>query len=173
MVVMADVNTAEIIEMTTLAEKRPIQVRFIEEMPFNGSLDTPSTATTWTQHQILQQLKEAYPDMEPLGFSAHGTADNWRVPGFVGGLGIIAAHSRSFCGTCNRLRITPQGTLKTCLYDRGVLDLKGMMRSGQDDHSICQAILKAVSRRAADGFEAQSLHRAKLPIMDSMATIGG
>jgi cyclic pyranopterin phosphate synthase len=87
-------------------------------------------------------------------------------------VGIIPAYTRSFCGSCNRIRITPQGTLKTCLYDHGVRDLRGLIRSGADDDAIADAIRGAVARRPADGREAE-LQRTQFPVAESMATIGG
>jgi cyclic pyranopterin phosphate synthase len=88
-------------------------------------------------------------------------------------LGIIAAFSRTFCGTCNRIRLTAQGTLKTCLYDEGVLDLKKLMRSGADDIVVKDALLKVFKSRAKDGFEAEKNRKNQKDISESMSTIGG
>ena len=103
---------------------------------------------------------------------ANATADHYQVPGFKGDVGIIAAFSRTFCGSCNRIRITAQGTLKTCLYDDGVLDIKKLMRLGKTDAEIKEELLFAFRHRPKDGMEAES-HRSKKSIMESMSTIGG
>jgi cyclic pyranopterin phosphate synthase len=84
-------------------------------------------------------------------------------------VGIIAAYTRSFCGTCNRIRITPQGMLKTCLYDNGVLNIKGLMRNGDSDTEIFAALTHAIQHRAKNGWEAEK----KNIVHASMAAIGG
>jgi molybdenum cofactor biosynthesis enzyme MoaA len=88
-------------------------------------------------------------------------------------VGIIAAYTRSFCGTCNRIRITPQGMLKTCLYDDGVLNIKEMLRQGFDDEQVQNALLDTLNKRAANGWDAERLRKENLPAHESMATIGG
>ena len=55
-------------------------------------------------------------------------------------LGIINSYSRQFCGSCNKIRITPTGMLKTCLYDNGLLDLKVMLRGKADEKTLMDAI---------------------------------
>ncbi len=87
--------------------------------------------------------------------------------------GIIAAYTRSFCGTCNRIRITPTGTLKTCLYDDGVLNVKDLMRLGYDDNKLKSALIESFGHRAIDGWQAEKLRKEKGPVHESMATIGG
>ena len=85
---------------------------------------------------------------------------------------MIAAYTRSFCGTCNRLRITPQGGFKTCLYGSNVLNVKDLLRDGHDDETIQGIILRAIQHRAKDGHEAEQL-RKEQGITESMAEIGG
>jgi cyclic pyranopterin phosphate synthase len=92
------------------------------------------------------------------------------VPGYTGTFGTIAAYTRTFCGSCNRIRITPQGTLRTCLYGKGVMNFRDMMRDGMSDEEIGNALKKAIGQRAKDGFEAEKQRR---PVGESMATIGG
>jgi cyclic pyranopterin phosphate synthase len=99
---------------------------------------------------------------------------NYRVAGFQGNLGIIAAFSRTFCGTCNRIRITAQGMLKTCLYDDGVLNVRDLLRQHpHDDAPVAEALRRAFSQRPKDGFEAERNRSNHLPVSESMSTIGG
>ena len=86
---------------------------------------------------------------------------------------MIAAYSRTFCGTCNRLRVTPQGMLKTCLYDNGVLNIKEIIRSEKADEKLLAALLHAINHRAKNGWEAEQLRKDAMPVHESMATIGG
>jgi cyclic pyranopterin phosphate synthase len=98
------------------------------------------------------------------------TASCYRVPGFKGTIGIIAGHSRTFCDTCSRIRITSTGMLKTCLYDNGVLNLRDTLRSGADDNKLVDSIKSAVAKRFRDGFETEAFNREQ---KKSMASIGG
>jgi cyclic pyranopterin phosphate synthase len=111
--------------------------------------------------------------MNPLPSHAGATSYDFSVPGHQGTIGIIAAYSRTFCGTCNRLRIGPQGMLKTCLYDSGVFSLRDLMRSGATDAEMALAVREAVGHRWLNGHEAEKHRFAGLPVGESMTTIGG
>ncbi len=169
-VVMDGKNIDDILPMVELTRDKNISVRFIEEMPFNGE-GAHYKNLSWTYKKILEHIRAAYPAIEKIQDPEFATAYHYKVPGFRGSVGIIAAFSRTFCGTCNRLRITAQGTLKTCLYDDGVLDLKKMLRNGSSDEEIKTAIRYAVGHRAKDGVEAE--HTRKMSVGESMSTIGG
>ncbi len=168
-VVMEGQNTQDIVPLTELTRDRPIDVRFIEEMPFNGE-GSHYPVLHWTHRRIIQEIQSFYPDLTKILDPRYSTSANYHIPGHQGKVGIIAAFSRTFCGTCNRIRMTAQGTLKTCLYDDGVLDVRELMRSGATDTELEAAFLRAFSHRPANGFEAES-HRST--VTESMATIGG
>lgn len=169
-VVMEGKNIEDIIPMVELTRSLPVEIRFIEEMPFNGKGVTP-TALTWTYKKILQHIKTHFDSIEKLADDIHSTSYNYRVNGFKGTFGVIAAYSRTFCGTCNRIRITAQGTLKTCLYDGGVLDIKSLLRAGVSDEEVSEKLMVAFRHRAKDGFEAQTSKVTSA--FESMSTIGG
>ena len=166
-VVMDGKNIQDIIPLVNLTKGLPVSVRFIEEMPFNGG-DSHYQVLTWDHIKILEAIKEHFPTIEKIQDPAFSTSYNYHIPGHKGSIGIIAAYTRSFCGTCNRVRITPQGVLKTCLYDGGVLNIKDLVREGKSDDMISAALINAINHRAKDGWEAEqtSTH-------ESMAAIGG
>ncbi|MFZ2900934.1 MAG: GTP 3',8-cyclase MoaA [Saprospiraceae bacterium] len=170
-VVMEGKNDADILPLAELAREQQVGVRFIEEMPFNGSGDHPAQLR-WDHKQILTHLQAHYPGLERLPDPPFSTSSNYRIPGFKGSVGIIAAYSRTFCGTCNRVRVTPQGMLKTCLYDAGVFNVRDLMRNGASDEQLRDAFLSALGNRAKNGFEAEQ-RRWGLPVKESMSTIGG
>lgn len=171
-VVMDGKNTEDIIPMVKLAENYPVSVRFIEEMPFNGwGASTPTLH--WTYKRIMEEVNNTFPDIKKIADPDNSTAYHYKVPGHKGDIGVIAAFSRTFCGTCNRIRVTAQGTLKTCLYDDGVLDIRQLMRKGATDEQVENELLKAFSNRAKDGFEAENNRKGHAPITESMSTIGG
>ncbi len=171
-VVMQGQNIDDIIPMVAMTETHPISVRFIEEMPFNGSGDHPATLH-WTSHQTIQHIKDTYPSIEKVPDPPHSTSMNYHIPGHQGTVGFIAAYSRLFCGSCNRIRVTPQGLLKTCLYDSGVFSIKELLRHGASDEELKGAIQSAISHRAKDGFEAERNRGINNTVSESMATIGG
>lgn len=171
-VVMEGQNIEDIIPMVELGRKHPVSVRFIEEMPFNGE-GNHYPVLVWNHQKIKAHLLATYPDLEKLPDPPNSTAQHYRVPGFKGDVGIIAAYSRTFCGSCNRIRITPQGMLKTCLYDGGVFNIRDLMRAGASDQQIIDTFKVALGNRAKDGWEAEKNRGLNLPVKESMATIGG
>ena len=171
-VVMHEQNIEDIIPMVALTEKHPISVRFIEEMPFNGS-GMHYDQWQWNYVKILEHIRKEFPSIEKIPDPPNATAATYRVPGFKGNVGVIAAYSRTFCGTCNRIRITPQGILKTCLYDEGIFNIRNVIRAGADDSQLKQVFLEALQYRAINGWEAEKKRLNGNPVSESMATIGG
>ncbi len=172
MVVMDGKNTEDIVPIAMLAKDHDLSVRFIEEMPFNGD-GRQNPRLVWDHRRILQQLRDHFPDIQRSDDPENSTAFHYRVPGHKGSLGIIAAFSRTFCGTCNRIRVTAQGMLKTCLYDDGVLNIKELMRSGASEEVIREKLVHAFNHRAKNGFEAESNRKDQHTAHESMSTIGG
>lgn len=170
MVVMDGRNISDIYPMLELTKDHDISVRFIEEMPFNGT-EGQGNATCWPMRKILDYIKAEY-EVVKLQDPPASTSYNYKIKGFKGSFGIIAAYTRTFCGSCNRIRVTPQGQLKTCLYDHGGISLREIIRNTTDDTELKQALLKAVGNRSKDGFEAEK-RRSDNPVSESMATIGG
>jgi cyclic pyranopterin phosphate synthase len=171
-VVMEDKNIDDIIPLTELSKNAPIDVRFIEEMPFNGE-GNHYPKLFWTYRRIVDLLKSHYPDIYKIPDSPNSTSYNYQIPHYQGTVGVIAAFTRTFCGTCNRIRVTAQGILKTCLYDDGVLDIRKLMRQGATNEELTQALLYAFRNRAKDGYEAEQNRQHHTAVMESMSTIGG
>lgn len=169
-VVMHGKNEEDIIELTEFAREHPVSVRFIEEMPFNGS-GLVEEKLFWDHVRILERIRSQFPDLKARPFLFGETAKTYEIPGFKGNFGIIAAFSRTFCGTCNRIRLTAKGQVKTCLYDDGVFDLKAYLRGGVSDEEIKIQLMTLFKARSLDGFEAEK--NRKGVITESMTTIGG
>ena len=166
-VVLDETGDREIIALADLARQHPLSLRFIEKMPFSGA----RSARSKPSRSLRQRLHLLFPDLVPVVANVPSTARLYAVPGFAGTLGLIEGNSRRFCSTCNKIRITPVGMLKTCLYDNGVFDLKAMLRGGADDYEIAQAVRVAVAHRYRDGLETEeNCTRANDPAMTS---IGG
>lgn len=170
-VVMQGHNEEDLLPLANLARHDAITVRFIEEMPFNGS-GKAYVDWRWDHRAIETHLRAALPPLTRVAARPGATSTDYEVAGWRGRVGIIAAYSRTFCGTCNRLRLTPTGLLKTCLYDQGVFNLRDLLRGGATDAELRTALLEALAHRAKDGHAAEARSRFG-PVGDSMATIGG
>src|SRR5205085_9901925 len=99
----------------------------------------------------MEIIKTAYPSVQKIPDQPNATAYNYHIPGHKGNVGVIAAYSRSFCGTCNRIRITPEGLLRSCLYDEGVVNLKTLMRKGYTDAQLQDNLLADFTTKQVDG----------------------
>ncbi len=166
-VVLEDSKDEELLSLIGLCEKNPVTVRFIEKMPFSGAEMISRNEGV----SLLERLKILLPGMEEVQMSQPSTARVFRLPGYSGKIGVIEGNSRHFCKSCNKVRITPTGMLKTCLYDNGVLDLRELLRSGCDDSEIAKRIQCCVQNSAIDGHAAEKKsNRLSEPCM---AGIGG
>jgi molybdenum cofactor biosynthesis protein A len=168
-VIMAQKNDEDILSMVELARNQDIAVRFIEEMPFNG--EGLKLENFMSYRRIIEKIQTKYPDLYKIEDEPNSTSYNYKIPNFKGSIGVIAAFSRTFCGTCNRIRITPTGVFKTCLYDEGVMNVRDLMRSELSDSELKNHIYNSLQNRAKDGFEAES--KRNTVVRESMTTIGG
>ena len=116
-------NTQDIIPILELAKHYDVSVRYLEEMPFNGGSKT-FESIAWDYKRILDYIREVYPDYYKLESPATSTSMNYKIPGFKGTFGVIPSFSRTFCGSCNRLRISATGDVITCLYAQASTNLR-------------------------------------------------
>lgn len=173
-VVMDGQNIQDLLPLAELTRELPVEVRFIEEMPFNGGSHEATPATLpWNYRRIRQHLEGHLGPLAPVTTRPGDTAAHFTVAGHLGRLGIIAAYSRTFCGSCNRIRLTAEGLVRTCLYDQGGLDLRARLRGGASDEEIRAVLTDAFRNRAANGFEAEQQRPLHQLSFESMSTIGG
>lgn len=134
----------DVLDMAELAKKYPVHVRFIEMMPIGLGKQFDFSS----EDSILQGLKERYGEYVPYKKElGNGPGHYYSFDGFKGKIGFISAISHKFCDACNRVRLTAQGYLKTCLqYDIGV-DLKKLLRDGAEDEKLRKAIEEAICQK--------------------------
>lgn len=161
-------NTEDIIPFVELTKDYDLSVRFLEEMPFNGS--ETFIVPYWNHKKLFSYINDFYPVIEKLQSEISSTSVNYRIPGYKGSFGIIPSFSRTFCGTCNRIRLSATGELRTCLYGPAAANLRDVMRAGASEQDIEHEILEAVSMRVKDGFEAEALSNQE---HKSMSFLGG
>ncbi|MEA1785343.1 GTP 3',8-cyclase MoaA [Arenibacter sp. GZD96] len=169
-IVLQNQNIQDIIPILELMKHYPVSVRFLEEMPFNGGSKKFNTIH-WDYKRILEHIASAFPEIEKLESPKTSTSINYKIEGHRSTFGLIPSFSRTFCGSCNRLRISATGDVITCLYGKPTSNLRSILRGGDSESNIKNAILKAVGSRAKTGFEAQENYENVFN--NSMTSIGG
>ncbi|MBT8321920.1 MAG: GTP 3',8-cyclase MoaA [Eudoraea sp.] len=169
-IVLENQNEQDILPILELQKRYNVSVRFLEEMPFNGGTKNIQTLK-WNYQGILNYIKEAYPEVEKQVDPPTSTSLNYKIPGHKGSFGIIPSFSRTFCGSCNRLRITATGDVITCLYGKPKMNLRGLLRNSQSSTEIEDAIRQVIGTRAKTGHEAQREYDSVFS--NSMTSIGG
>ena len=169
MVVMEGKNIEDIVPMAMLTKNDNVTIRYIEEMPFNGTGVREQAG--YNHKKILAILKTSLPEITPIPFEEGKTAQEYTINGHQGKVGIIAAWTRTFCGSCNRVRVSATGQMKNCLYDHGILDIKRMLSDGSSDQMICQAIKDGYGKKFKDGRVSEA--NRKNSVSKSMSSIGG
>nr|WP_299382150.1 GTP 3',8-cyclase MoaA [Allomuricauda sp.] len=170
-IVLDGQNVQDMIPILEVMKHHKVSVRFLEEMPFNGG-SKKFTDIKWNHRAILEHITKAFPNFEKLESPATSTSVNFKIRGHAGTFGIIPSFSRTFCGSCNRLRVTATGDVITCLYGKPKANLRQVIRGNNSTGDIEQAILKAVGSRAKTGFDAQEEHAVTV-FENSMTSIGG
>ena len=128
-VVMDTTSDIDILSMAELVKEHPISLRFIELMPFGGVKHQTKIAVP----ALEERLFKLFSGLVEIHSDTVETARNFHIPNHIGSIGIIEGDSKKFCATCNKVRITSAGLLKNCLYDKGVLDLRTLLRDGSSD----------------------------------------
>ena len=169
-VVQPGFNTDEIVDFVALTKDNNIACRFIEEMPFNGT-GQRDIKETWNYTRILEEIKTKF-DPEPILSEKSSTSRNVRIREHKGTIGIIPAFTRTICNDCNRIRITPIGTFKNCLFDDGVFNIRDFLRNGASNKDMKELFLKLVKQKPQNGFIAED-SRKQGNVSESMSTIGG
>ncbi|MGA7304632.1 MAG: GTP 3',8-cyclase MoaA [Rhodothermales bacterium] len=145
-VVLRDFNEDELLDFVALTHDRPLDVRFIEYMPFDGNEGSIGKFLPFAEAlEIIQ--KEV--SLKRLSDGPHETSKTYQAEGYLGTVGFISSMSDDFCSGCNRLRITADGNLKVCLFGRSEISLRDAARAGADDHELTRLIQDAVLRKKA------------------------
>lgn len=141
-VILAGVNEGEIEALARLAETAPVDVRFIELMPFGGD------SRGLTAAEVERRLAGILPMVPEPREALDGPARMVRVPGWPGRIGFIEPFSVRFCSDCNRLRVTARGALRLCLLGGGETDLVGPLRRGATDGDLVDLVRRALAGKA-------------------------
>nr|XP_015092963.1 molybdenum cofactor biosynthesis protein 1 isoform X3 [Vicugna pacos] len=144
-VVMRGLNEDELLDFVALTKGLPLDVRFIEYMPFDGNKWNFKKMVSYKE--MLDTLQQRWPELEKLPEEESSTAKAFKIPGFQGQVSFITSMSEHFCGTCNRLRITADGNLKVCLFGNSEVSLRDHLRAGASEEELLSIIGAAVGRK--------------------------
>lgn len=135
----------DLCEVAELAKKYPLHVRFIEMMPIGYGKEFSGVS----EEEVIRTLEGRFGKMMPYQGKrlGNGPCHYYNIEGFQGKIGFISAISHKFCGECNRIRLTSQGYLKTCLQYTAGRDLRGILRNGGTDEELRTAILQALEEK--------------------------
>ena len=169
MVVMRGHNDDEVVDFARLARDKGYEVRFIEFMPLDGDgiwredLVVPSRV-------IQEKIEDLFP-LRALPSDRPQPSVNYRfADGAPGGVGFISSVSQAFCESCNRIRLTAEGGLRTCLFSLEETPLRDVLRSGASDDTVCRVIESGVWKKE----EGHHIGRADfVKPAKSMSQIGG
>ncbi|KAH8398142.1 hypothetical protein KR215_006366, partial [Drosophila sulfurigaster] len=145
-VLMRDFNEDEICDFVEFTRERPVDVRFIEYMPFSGNKWQTERLISYSE--TVKIIRERFPDFQALPNGPNDTSKAYAVPGFAGQMGFITSMTEHFCGTCNRLRLTADGNIKVCLFGNKEYSLRDALRSDQcTEEQLIELIGSAVQRK--------------------------
>ncbi|MEL4306651.1 GTP 3',8-cyclase MoaA [Joostella sp. CR20] len=169
-IVLDGQNVQEILPLLEFTKHYEVSVRFLEEMPFNGGTKSFQTIQ-WNYKAIYNYIAEHYQNIEKLNSEATSTSINYKIEGYKGTFGLIPSFSRTFCGSCNRLRISATGDVITCLYGKPRMNIRTLLRTAQTETEIQQHIQAVIGTRSKTGFEEQEKYKGVFN--NSMTSIGG
>lgn len=173
MVVMRDINDDELPAFAELSRKMPLQIRFIEFMPIG-------TSTRWNKNtyissdEIMERIRVLGELIPQEKQQADGPARVFKLGAdAVGSLGFISPISHHFCDKCNRLRLTSEGRLRSCLLHDEETDLKSVLRADCTDRDIRETLLTAIHNKPKGHQMAERLKEDGGDCHGRMSRIGG
>ncbi|MDG3584029.1 GTP 3',8-cyclase MoaA [Galbibacter pacificus] len=169
-IVLEGQNEEEILPLIALTKYYNVSVRFLEEMPFNGG-SKQFSSIQWDYKTIYRYIEQHFDEIKKLESPSTSTSMNYKIEDYKGTFGLIPSFSRTFCGSCNRLRISAIGDVITCLYGKPRMNIRDILRGENSEKKIKEHILAAIGSRSKTGFEEQQKYNGVFN--NSMTSIGG
>ena len=145
-VVVRGVNDDEVVDLARFGRERGVVVRFIEFMPLDGG-EAWRNEQVVSQAEILERIEAAFP-LEAIR-RGHEPAERFRYLDGAGEVGVIPSVTRPFCEQCDRIRLTAEGQLRSCLFSLEDHDLRGVLRGGGSDDDLSAAIEACIGAKWA------------------------
>ena len=146
-VALRGVNEDEAADFAHWAIHKPIEVRFIEVMPFDGN--GWSRADLVPMAETRAAVEAALGPLAPCVNAPDSTAQTFRQPGWAGRVGFVASMTAPFCAGCSRLRVTADGALKVCLFGSAEVSLRDALRAGATDAEVVALVQSALDGKHA------------------------
>lgn len=169
-VIIRGCNDDEVVDLASLARAGDITIRFIEYMPFDGQR-LWGTEKVVSGKEILQRLEERH-ELIAIPRERGSTASLYRFADGEGQIGLITSITQPFCSDCDRIRLSADGKIVPCLFDKTGFDLKTLLRDNASDEMLMNFIREAVFKKSA-GVEALLKKARQLEHVRPMHTIGG
>ncbi len=150
MVVIKGVNEVEILDFVELTKDSPLEIRFIEFMPFSGN--GWKNAQVYPAANILSDIGMKY-KFAQIETEIHDTSKKYKIEGFKGNIGLINTITQPFCEGCNRLRLTADGKMKNCLFSKNETDLLSALRRGVDILPLIQQTVMSKHKERGGQFQ--------------------
>jgi cyclic pyranopterin phosphate synthase len=166
-VVMRGVNDDEVVDFARLTLDHPWHVRFIELMPV-GSLEPMTEEMVVPSEEVLARIQDALGTLSRSGGPARGNgpAAYYQLAGAAGSIGVITPMTHTYCGSCNRVRLTADGRLRTCLFGDHEVDLRTPLRAGI-------ALAPFVHQALADKPQEHALLSHRVGGLRALSQVGG
>lgn len=132
-VVMKDVNEHVLLDFVRFTKDYPVEVRFIEFMPFKDN--DWQQELVFSYQQMLERIKSRYSVLKIVD-AVNDTTKKYKIEGYKGSFAFISTITAPFCGGCNRLRLTADGKIKNCLFDTQEMDILSALRAGGEIESL-------------------------------------
>jgi cyclic pyranopterin phosphate synthase len=169
-VLMRGINDDEILDFVKWTKTHPLEIRFIEYMPFDGNIWSDKKFMSYKD--VIEIIKKSGYPLERDPDEPNHTSKTYQVPGHLGKIGFITSMSEHFCGTCNRLRLMADGSLKICLFGRKEYSLRDKIREGATDEQLKEYIHSAIQQKKASHDGMHELEKKK-GLNRPMILIGG
>lgn len=173
-VLIKDFNDNEIIDFINLSKELPINIRFIEFMPFDGNKWDMKKMVSYKEIMAVVNSSHSEDKVIRIQDAPNDTSKNYKIEGYKGSFAIISSVTNPFCDSCNRLRLTANGQIKNCLFSAKESDLLTPLREGKSIEPIIQNAIQA-KLKVRGGMD--TLEKLQNPELHSknrnMTTIGG
>ncbi|CAL0310830.1 unnamed protein product [Lupinus luteus] len=146
-VIMRGFNDDEICDFVELTREKPINIRFIEFMPFDGNVWNVKKLVPYME--MMDTVVKRFPSLKRVQDHSTETAKNFTIDGHQGRVSFITSMTEHFCAGCNRLRLLADGNFKVCLFGPSEVSLRDPLRHGADDQELREIIGAAVKKKKA------------------------
>jgi len=173
-VLIKDFNDNEIIDFINLTKELPINIRFIEFMPFDGNKWDMKKMVPYKEIMSVVNTSFSEDKVIRIQDAPNDTSKNYKIEGYKGSFAIISSVTNPFCDSCNRLRLTANGQIKNCLFSAKESDLLTTLREGKAIEPVIQNAIKAKLKVRGGMDTLEKLQEPELHTKNrNMTTIGG